>query len=264
MSAPATEQLSDVRRGLYDDGYSIIRGVVSNDVLESFNRQIVEAYSRAPRFQGGGSISGHLNCFPGEAARPIYGQLEGQGILDAIYDACPHLPHAVRMTTNFNLPGSVAQHYHMDGVYTEDYVLCNVAVVDTDVANGAIDLLPSTHLDFYPFWKYALRHTYRLTTRIPMAQGDVLLRRSTLWHRGMPNTSRDPRPMFALVVGERYVDPSQDPFGRNCGQMEFYANWYSTGRLGALRERVEVAAPWTRSVVRFARSLNGKRGYSSY
>jgi hypothetical protein len=258
------DQVAEVRESLDTDGYCVIPGVVSTETLTAFNQQILEAYANAPRFRGGGSISGHLNCSPGDAARSIYEQIAQQGILDTIYAVCPELPHATRVTMNFNLPGSVAQHYHMDGIYTEDYILCNVAVVDTDLTNGAIDLLPSTHRDFYPFWKYALQRKYRLTMRVPMTQGDVLLRRSTLWHRGMPNMSRDPRPMFSLAVGERYVQEG-DPFDNAAaGHIQFYANWYDTTRIGALRERMEVAVPSTRSMVRFARSLFSSRGYSSY
>jgi ectoine hydroxylase-related dioxygenase (phytanoyl-CoA dioxygenase family) len=263
MTPLSAAQMSEVRRGLDDDGYHIIPGVVSKDLLNSFNQQILRAYDEADRFKGGGSLSGHLNCLPGESARPIYEQIESQGVLDAIYTACPELPRSLRVTMNFNLPGSVAQHYHMDGVYTQDYVICNVAVVDTSVENGAIDVLPSTHQEFYPFWKYALQRKYRLTTRLPLTQGDVLLRRSTLWHRGMPNISAGPRAMFSLAVGEQYVDGS-DPFLANGGDIKFYPNWYSTTPTGALRERMEVALPVTRSIVRFARSLVGNRGYSSY
>lgn len=263
MSILQAEQLTDVRRGLEDDGYCVIRGAVSKSGLTDFNRQVVEAYRQSSKFDGGGSISGHLNCFPGEASRFIYQQIEEQGICDAVHAACPGLIPAVRPTLNFNLPGSSAQHYHMDGVYTEEYVICNVAVVDTDLVNGAIDVLPSTHREFYPFWRYAVQRKHRLTTRVPMDQGDVLLRRSTLWHRGMPNRSQEPRPMFSLTIGETSV-PDGDPFVANGGGIEFYANWYSTSRLGRLRERVEVAVPATRSTVRFARSLVGNRGYSSY
>ena len=57
---------------------------------------------------------------------------------------------------NFNLPGSVAQHYHMDGLYPEEFLICNIAVVDTDLVNGAIDVLPGTNREFYKFWRYAL------------------------------------------------------------------------------------------------------------
>ena len=56
---------------------------------------------------------------------------------------------------NFNLPGSVPQHYHMDGLYIDDFLICNIAVIDTDLVNGAIDVLPGTNREFLPFWKYA-------------------------------------------------------------------------------------------------------------
>jgi hypothetical protein len=69
--------------------------------------------------------------------------------------------------------------------------------------------------------------------------------------------------MFSMAVGERSVG-SCDPFLFNGGNIQFYANWYSTGLAGAVRERVEVALPISRSAVRFARSLMGSRGYSSY
>jgi hypothetical protein len=262
MNALSADQL-DFGRNLDDDGYSVIRGVVAKSRLTDFNRRIIEAYRGSAKFTGGGSISCHLNCFPGEASRFIYDEIEAYGIGDAIRQACGDLPQNVRPTLNLNLPGSSTQHYHMDGVYTQDYIICNVAVVDTDLVNGAIDVLPSTHLEFYPFWRYAIQRKYRLTTRIPMEQGDVLIRRSTLWHRGMPNRSQQPRAMFSLTYGERNMT-AEDPFGANGGGIDFYANWYVTGRWGAARERAEVAVPLSRSAVRFAKSLVGARGYSSY
>jgi Phytanoyl-CoA dioxygenase (PhyH) len=263
MTIQSVDQQQEVYQGLDEDGYCVIPDVVSKDRLTEFNQRIIAAYRRSKKFHGGGSISGHLNCFPGEISKFIYDEMRGHGICDAVHAACPGLTATVRPTLNLNLPGSSAQHYHMDGVYTQEYIICNVAVVDTDLVNGAIDLLPSTHKEFYPFWRYAVTRKYRLSRRVPMSQGDVLLRRSTLWHRGMPNKSQEPRPMFSLTIGEAPIGV-EDPFLAGGGGIEFYANWYSTGILGSIRERVEVAAPVTRSTVRFAKSLVGNRGYSSY
>jgi hypothetical protein len=263
MSALSTDDLPELRRNLDDNGYTVIPDVVSRERLKEFNDKLVEAFERNGRFTGGGSISGHLNCFPGEHARFIYDEIEEHGIGDAIRAMRPGLANHVRPTLNFNLPGSAAQHYHMDGVYVDEFMICNIAVVDTDLVNGAIDLLPRTNQEFYPFWRYAVKRRYRLTTRIPMSQGDVLLRKSTLWHRGMPNMSDAPRPMMSLTFGEKSAPPG-DPFQDNGGEIAFYPNWYRTSRLGIMRERIEVAAPITRSAFRFARSLVGNRGYSSY
>lgn len=164
---------------------------------------------------------------------------------------------------NFNLPGSVPQHYHMDGLYTDDFLICNVAVIDTDIVRGAIDVLPGTNREFIPFWKYAVRRLHKLSTRIEMAQGDVLLRKSMLWHRGMPNKSDAPRPMMSVTFGERSA-PGDGPDAAFEGDVVFYPNWFSTSPLGVLREHVFTTAPLSYSVYRFVKSLRGNRGYSSY
>jgi ectoine hydroxylase-related dioxygenase (phytanoyl-CoA dioxygenase family) len=174
----------------------------------------------------------------------------------------PEIADAVRPTLNFNLPGSVAQHYHMDNAYLKEFLICNIAVVDTDLDNGAIDVLPGTNREFYRFWKYAVERKYRLTTRVPLQQGDVVVRKSTLWHRGMPNNSSRARPMMAITFGE--VEPTADPFSTNGGVIEFYPNWFSTSRLGRLREKTFVRAPITYSTYRFVTSLYSNKGYESY
>jgi hypothetical protein len=245
---------------LAEKGYAVIPGVVSRDRLTDLDAELMDAYDRSEKFVGGGSISGHLNCFPGRSARFAHDELVEHGIADTICRMRPGRDNSIRPTLNFNLPGSVAQHYHMDGRYLDDFVICNVAVVDTTVHNGAIDLLPGTNRTFLPYWKYSLERTYRLTTRVEMSQGDVLVRKSNLWHRGMPNKSSTPRPMLSITFGEACA-PIHDPFEKD---IEFYPNWYDTSRLGVLRERVFVAAPVSYSAYRFVKSLRGNRGYSSY
>ena len=257
------DDIAELRRGLDEDGYAVLRGVISEDRVAEFNEMILGEYDRAEKFKGGGSFSGHLNCFPGEGSRFFYDEIVEAGVVDVIHALRPSLPNDVRATLNFNLPGSVPQHYHIDGLYTDDFLICNVAVVDTDLVNGAIDLLPTTHRKFYKFWQYALQRKYRLSTRIPMRRGDLLVRKSTLWHRGMPNNSTTPRPMMSLTFGEKSA-PEGDPFVVHDGKMFFYPNWFNTSRMGRVRERVFVAAPLTYSAYRFVTSLRGNKGYSSY
>ncbi|HWZ90261.1 MAG TPA: phytanoyl-CoA dioxygenase family protein [Polyangiaceae bacterium] len=248
-----------------EQGYLVIRDVVPKAQLSDLRARIFAEFDRAKSsgqlFSGGGQISGHLNCFPGEDSRFALAALEERGVTDLIrqlYDK----PMPLRVSCNFNLPRSVAQHYHMDGVFTEDFMIANVAVVDTDLVNGAIDVLPGTHTRFFEFWRYAVERRYRSTTRLPLKQGDVLLRTSRLWHRGMPNRSVTPRPMLAFTFGEK-VAPTGDPFRFNEGKINFDPNWFRPNFLGRLRERTFVTAPITYSAYRFARSLVGKKGYDS-
>jgi glycosyltransferase involved in cell wall biosynthesis len=262
-----TTDVDTFRRALDEDGYIVIRDVVDRERLSELAADLMSEYERfsvsSEMFEGGGTLSGHLNCFPGEQSRFVWDEITKAGIPDLVRAVRPDIADSVRATLNFNLPGSVAQHYHTDGLYTKEFLICNIAVVDTDLRNGALDVLPGTNREFYKFWRYAAHRLWRKSTRVPVRQGDVIVRKSTQWHRGMPNYSDTPRPMMAITFGEM-DDLDQDPFAMNDGKPFFYANWYRTNRLGKLREQIFVKAPITYSAWRFARSLYGNKGYSSF
>jgi hypothetical protein len=95
----------------------------------------------------------------------------------------------------------------------------------------------------------------RVAKRITMSSGDVLVRSSTLWHRGMPNRSAAPRPMLAMTFGDKMEKEYPDPFRQNEGKIAFYENWYRPTRLGRLRERTFVVAPITYDAYRFVSSI---------
>jgi ectoine hydroxylase-related dioxygenase (phytanoyl-CoA dioxygenase family) len=137
------------------DGFVVFRDVVDRDRLNEFRRILVDEFDRAlaagELFEGGGFVSGHLNCVPGQESRFVYDAIRDYGIVDLVRAVRPDIVDSLRATLNFNLPGSVTQHYHMDGLYTKEFLICNVAVVDTDLVNGAIDVLPGTNRQFYKF-----------------------------------------------------------------------------------------------------------------
>ncbi len=43
---------------------------------------------------------------------------------------------------NFNLPGSHTQHWHIDRPFAQDFMIANVAVVDSNLENGATEVIP--------------------------------------------------------------------------------------------------------------------------
>jgi len=254
------------RRALDTDGFFVLSNVVSASRLADFNERLDREFARinrdSPIFDGGGMYSGHLNCLPGTSARFAYDDLVAAGVVDFIRTVSSAWADRPRLMMNYNMPGSHAQHYHMDGVYLNDFVICNIAVVDTDLVNGALDVLPGTNQRFYRFWQYALQRKFRSSTRVPLKRGDVVIRRSTLWHRGMPNRSATARPMLAFTFGDAPT-ANLDPFASSTDEMEFYPNWYQPTTIGRFRERVTVAAPITFSSYRFVRSLFSDKGYSS-
>jgi hypothetical protein len=264
MNALSTDDLETFKRSFANDGYVVLRNIVPKHQLAELRLQLLDELDRSQRsgalFTGGGVISGHLNCFPGEGARFAYEALRDHGVVDLTQTLAPSAFGAMRAGCNMNLPGSVAQHYHMDGIFTEDFMIVNVAVTDTDLVNGAIDVVPGTQKRFYKYCDFATGRVYRGTTRLPLQRGDVLVRTSRLWHRGMPNKSSIPRPMLAFTFGEKGVREGE-AFQESDGKIRFDPNWFKPTKLGRLRERTFVSAPITYSAYRFVTSLFDNKGY---
>jgi hypothetical protein len=265
-SAPGRlRNIEDLKRTFNDQGYLVFPNVVPPERLATLHKELAQAFEEAKAsgklLAGGGTISGHLNCFPGEHARFAYQALEQHGIIDLIRQLFPRATRMPNVGCNFNMPHSVTQHYHADRNFLDYFLIANVAVVDTTIENGAIDMLPGTHKKFYKYWRFAMERAYRGTTRIEMKQGDVLVRTSNVWHRGMPNFTNAPRPMLAFTW-EDGGSKQADPFAVDGGKIAFKQNWYQPTPIGRLRERIYVAAPITYSAYRFATSLvDGSKGY---
>jgi ectoine hydroxylase-related dioxygenase (phytanoyl-CoA dioxygenase family) len=266
QSVLSPDELARAQAHYAEHGYAIFPGVISKEKLADLHARIQAEFDRVKGdgklFEGGGNLTGHLNCFPGEQSRFVYETLVDKGIIDAIHRISPNATGLPNVGLNFNMPNSVAQHYHADRPFTQEFIICNIAVVDTVIANGAIDVLPGSHKKFYPFWKFIMERVSSRTTRLSMKQGDVLIRSSNLWHRGMPNLTAAPRPMMALTW-EDGGSTEPDPFKVFDGKITFRPNWYSPTLLGRLRERTFIAAPFTYDAFRFVRSLYKNKGYDN-
>jgi hypothetical protein len=251
-------EIESLKQAYARDGYFIVPNVVSPEHLTelhlALSREFEMASDSGALFSGGGLVSGHLNCFPGAGARFAYDTLQDRGIIDLIKQLHPNVLRMPNVGCNFNLPGSHTQHYHIDRPFTRDFMIVNIAVVDTVVENGAIDVVPGTHKRFYKYTQFVLERTRRNAVRVPLNRGDVLIRSSNVWHRGMTNRTSVARPMLAMTWEDGGSD-YPDPFGVDGGKIRFLPNWFKPTRLGRLRERLFVKVPLTYSALRFARSL---------
>lgn len=259
------DELARLDEELAEYGFAIVKGVIPKAPLDELNDRLNDAYARTPKLQGGGSIVGHLNCFPGEAARFAYDEMVRRGIVDAVLAMREGRRNDVLARVNWNLPGSSIQHYHMDSAYTNAWMVCNIAVTDITEVNGPTDVVPGSHREFYPYWRFALERKARRSVSLCMEQGDLLVRISTLWHRGTSNRSSAARPLLGFTFGEPTAR-SGDPFELNGTDISFYPNWYANGsRKDVLRERVERRLPVTRSAGRFVKSIvRPRHGYDGY
>ena len=247
---------SNLRSTFAEQGYLVLPKVVAAEQLARLGAELISEFARAKRarelFSGGGMISGHLNCFPGGQSRFVYDALSAAGIFELVRELTPQAVRLPNIGCNLNLPWSSAQNHHIDGYAAEPFMIANVAVVNTTLVNGAIELSPGSHQHDYKYWQFVVaRHRKQ---RIEMNAGDVLLRPSTLWHRGMPNRSREIRPMlgFSWEDGGSRLD---DPYTVHGGSIRFLTNRYSQSLSGQLRERAFATLPALGSGYLFIRSL---------
>lgn len=258
--SPGTNQAIDfdeAKRAFQSEGYVVFRNLVDREKLALHTQQLFDEFDRlnadGPLFSGGGGmIMGHLNCFPGEQSRFVYDTLEQYGIIDLVRSLWPQAVRMPNVGCNFNLPRSSAQNYHMDGYAATAFPIVNIASVDTDHVNGALDLLERTHTRDYKYWEIVFENPRSI--RVPMRQGDVVIRSSMLWHRGMPNRSSRARPMLALTW-EDGGSSLEDPYQKNGGKIAFYPNRYATNWFGRCREYAYVLAPGVNAAARFAASV---------
>jgi len=248
-----------------ENGFVVFKNVVPKDKLAVLHKRLMDEFEDARTsgrlFAGGGQVSGHLNCFPGEEARFAYEAIKEAGIVDFICAVSPKATREPNVGCNFNLPGSVTQHYHMDRTYLNEFMIANVSVVDTTIENGATDVIAGTHQKFYKYWRFAVEMPWRRHKQVESTSGDVIVRVSNLWHRGMPNHSDKVRPMLAFTW-EDGGSVYDDPFTIDGGKVAFRPNWFRPTRLGRLRERVFVTAPITYAAYRFVDSLFTNKGYA--
>ena len=254
--SPIVAQMQDVVSRFAREGYVTLPSVVSKSRLAALAEELRTEFSRARTsgelFSGGGTISGHLNCFPGSRSRFVYEELEQYGIFDLVKELAPSTTGTPNVGCNLNLPNSSAQNPHADGYFASPFLIVNVAPVDTDVKNGAMEVVPSTHLREYKYWQYAV--SGKPAIRTCLKAGDVIVRSSLLWHRGMPNRTNAIRPMLAFTW-EGGGSGLSDPYTAHDGKITFLTNRYSQNLGGRLRERAFASLPALGSGYLFMRSL---------
>ena len=131
---------------------------------------------------------------------------------------------------NTNCPDSTYQQLHSDAMHAPSIsgvaeptsaVVVNVVPQDVDEHNGAVELCLGTHVIVVPTPvpddAVEARRAVLVPVRGVLRKGDVLLRDSLLWHRGVPNPSDEFRHMIAMVFVAKQKPPGRPiVFSRDC------------------------------------------------
>jgi hypothetical protein len=184
------------------EGFCVIRGMLPADAALRYGEAIMAEYARLEEagwtFTGGGHIEGHLNVIPGEPARELVEAAQRAGLGDVISQVAGEPMDLVRMAGNLALPKSHAQNYHPDTSQAEQTWVVNIALVPISPANGAMALIAGTQALGENYAKFRWARLEGTAVQPSMEPGDLLLRLSTVWHRGTHNPSNKARPMGML------------------------------------------------------------------
>lgn len=198
------------------DGCVIIENIINHKNLDIL-RERMDADSqrliKAEKWGGAGMLKGHLQQGPPPFAPFIFrdivanhyviqvtNELLGPGIYNNFYNG------------NTNCPGSSTQPLHRDSdhlwqkqevAHPTAEVVVNISPQDTSEDNGSVELWPGSHLDVsgrkIDEAHEAERRRIAPPIRGSAKKGSVLIRDMRLWHRGVPNTSKEPRHMIAMI-----------------------------------------------------------------
>jgi hypothetical protein len=230
------------RADYHRDGYLHLASAVPPRVCADLAADLDAAYALAKRAgqlpDQPGIAAGNLAIEAGAAGAPLIAALEAAGIPQLVRELAGAPLTARGISGNLNLPGSRVQDFHMDSARAAAFVIVNVMLVDCGPENGSVELVEASHAA--PLAYHQLHREPWLARRRQLVarQGDVLIRPSTLWHRGTTNPSATPRAMAALI----FQPGSGEGLAPTDGPIRFYGNRYY-GRFARAKEALAMHLP---------------------
>jgi hypothetical protein len=236
------------------DGYLLLPGAIPTELCAALANAIIEQYqtlkSAGNLPDEPGIAAGNLNFTAGAAGLPLCAALGAAGIPQLVQQLSGMELSVGGITGNLNLPGSRPQELHTDSRRDNMFMIANVMLVDCGPENGALELVETSHTEPLAYWQLRRQPWQGRARQISARQGDVLIRPSTLWHRGTTNPSAVPRPMAAQIFApEAVLNPML-----HSGPISFRGNRYY-GRFARIKEALAMHFPALDDSLRRARSM---------
>ncbi|MCY3858690.1 MAG: phytanoyl-CoA dioxygenase family protein [Gammaproteobacteria bacterium] len=208
---------------LRECGFVILEEAVASEPLkvlrERMDRDTEELLAYCESIGGNPRELGHLQQGPPVSKDYVFADIAMNGFVNRVCNRLfDHRPRLTFYNGNTNCPGSTMQRLHMDGRHAtlEPDPVSPISSVVVDIppgpmnkGNGAIEIWPGSHLvrppeggPRVPEELEAKRRAIEGPIQAETCVGDVLIRDTRLWHRGVPNRSRRPRHMIALIVSD--------------------------------------------------------------
>ncbi len=217
------------------DGVLVLDQIIDHAPLDALkarmDRDSVELLAFCDSIGGNPRDRGHLQQGPPPFAPFVFPEYVANPLLcDALRVILGAEAYCEFYNGNTNCPDSTYQQLHLDAMHPPSpggiaaptsAVVINVVPQDVGEHNGAVELWPGTHRIVVPTPvpddAIESRRAEVAPIRGTFRKGDVLLRDSLLWHRGVPNPSAEYRHMIAMVF-VKAEKPRGRPivFSRDC------------------------------------------------
>jgi hypothetical protein len=246
------DELADWTR----DGYIVLPGALPAEPCEKLGREVTSEYERLNdagwRFRGAGRLAGHLNFRMGQSGLRLLEAVNECRLQAKLEELDGQRLALVQAVGNLNLPGSSAQDFHIDGSFDHHSIIANICLVPSDKRNGATQLVPQSNRLPMSYWRFCRDDWPSRAVQPALNPGDIVIRPSNLWHRGMPNHTTAGRPMAAFVW--RAEQPSNASV--RCADLDhnltIFENKYS-GRFRVAKEFTAVYLPRLDHLVRLGK-----------
>ncbi len=227
----STDKLSEITADIASQGYAVVSGLIPIEACDVLMATILEDAERVratgkstPHEERTGR--GHLQLGLRRYAPYVKPELVANPLIECIVAGVLG-PGAWLgfYSGNVNLPGSTYQPLHADRPYswkTEEEaredgqswpppgttLSCSLALTEITVENGATEIYPGSHRETaVTQWQPGERpgdHPELLERwgppgRMEIPAGGICFRDPRMWHRGVPNSSDQVRPMMALT-----------------------------------------------------------------
>lgn len=238
----------------------VVKDYIDVSILKTINEDLLNNFKDFQRkeIQLGGQRYGHLNATIGHHAKKILKEIDQKGLLKRIekeYDINLG-DYFLTCACNINLPGSKKQHIHRDTNFDDSKIIINIPLIDVNEENGSIEVYPGTNEIPLSFLDFLLSRKKYPPSRVNTNLGDIFIKDSNLFHRGMENLSSRPRSMVAITFSRKDIASSIDlaaPFGGR--KIEFINNWFSNDFRGRVFEHIYMHFPLLRSIRRIFASI---------
>jgi hypothetical protein len=248
----------NLKKEFENNGYIIIKNFISSnnfiEISNKLNKDIESTLTHIKLKKFGGYQIGNINVNPGKYGRIIWNILiknKLDNLVEKILDK-KIKDYFIQPAGNLSLPKKGNQNFHTDGKFNSSMYLISVATSNIDENCGPTEIVKNSHTKNIPYWKFLLNK--KKIEKILLKEGDLIIRKHSLWHRGTKNNSNNYRFLLTYLLFDKGKTLNCDQFN-NDEHIKLYDNFFSGTIQGRLKEFIYVKLNFIFIIYKFIRSF---------